>query len=183
MAYDPTRSFRSIQAFDFTIKHRKDSANVVPDALSRVYVDEVRLEDEPIDLNHQAFVSPEYSALKSRILNNQARLLDLKVRGRHVFVRTQTRKDISVAEGTYWKLWVPTELIEKLTANAHNPPLAAHSGVGKTLEKLRRLFYWQKMAAKVIDVIKLCQVCKESKAPYLTLCPPMGNQVTGNDYI
>lgn len=34
-----------LQGFDFTIEHRKGSANVVPDALSPVFVDEVRLED------------------------------------------------------------------------------------------------------------------------------------------
>lgn len=168
-----------LQPFDFTIEHRKGSANVVPDALSRAFVEEIQLVDshEPIDLAHPAFDSSDYLALRDRILDNQSRLPDLQVRERQVFIRTQPRTGKEISESTYWKLWVPSSLTEQCIENSHNPPLASHSGVGKTLDKLKRFFYWPKMGAQVVDFVKRCQVCKETKAPNVTLRPQMGNQV------
>lgn len=168
-----------LQAFNFSIEHRKGSANIVPDALSRVFVEGIELSDsnKPIDMNHPSFDSAEYVALKERIVSNQARLPDLQIRDRQVYIRTQPRSENLTAETSCWKLWVPKSLADNLISNAHDPSLASHPGVGKTLEKLKRFFYWPKMGSQVIEFVRQCQVCKETKPPNITLRPPMGSQV------
>lgn len=170
-----------LQAYDFTIEHRRGSDNIVPDALSRVFVDELQIEDEHdanLDLDHASFDSPDYAALRARILANPGRLPDLQVRDRHVFVRTQFRRNEVRSESSSWRLWVPTDLTTKAIQFAHNPSLSSHPGLGKTLEKLKRTYFWPKMGRQVIEFIRDCSTCKETKAPNVTLRPPMGRQVT-----
>lgn len=169
-----------LQAFDFSIEHRKGSANVVPDALSRVFLEEIISSNTPgpIDLNHPEFQSTDYMALKRRIVDNQPRLPDLQIRGQHVYVRTQPRKGDVMADTYCWKLWVPSGLTETVISNAHDPALASHPGVGKTIEKVKRLFFWPKMCSEIVEFIRRCQLCKETKAPNITLKPQMGSQVT-----
>ena len=75
-----------------------------------------------------------------------------------------------------WKLWVPTELTNSLIEDYHNPPLACHGGIAKTLERLRRYFYWPRMAVQVRDYVAKCDICKQTKAPNQTLRPAMGAQ-------
>lgn len=61
--------------------------------------------------------------------------------------------------------------------SAHNPSLASHSGIGKTLEKIKRSYYWPKMGTQVAEYVTKCSICKETKAPNVTLRPPMGKQI------
>lgn len=169
-----------LQGYDFEIEHRKGSANVVPDALSRVFVEEVdssEVANSPLDLDSEAFDCDEYRALRTRIVTDKERLPDLQVRDRYVYVRTQPRRGDPIAESSCWRLWVPSPLQESAISWAHNPPLAAHPGVGKTLEKLQRSFFWPRMASRVKSFVSSCNVCKESKAPNNTLRPLMGRQV------
>lgn len=170
----------SLQAFNFTIEHRRGTANVVPDALSRVFVDELQADSvpfQPVDLDHDAFDDPEYSAMRDNIRKNNFRLPDLEIRDRQIYVRNQFRQGNTASESSIWKLWLPARLTEISVQAAHNPPLSAHPGISKTLEKLRRCFFWPKMAKQVADFVSQCSICKETKAPNITLRPHMGQQV------
>lgn len=168
-----------LQAFDFSIEHRRGSENVVPDALSRVHVDELTLpeNDSPLNLDDVAFDSVPYLEMRNRIESQANRLPDLRVRGKHIFIRTRQRPGYPTVDSDCWRLWVPQGLTSLAITNAHCPPLASHPGVAKTLEKLRRSFYWPKMAVQVTTFVQACKTCKETKAPNVTLRPPMGDQV------
>lgn len=169
------------QAFDFDIEHRKGSLNVVPDALSRVFVEELQTDDnkyDPINFSDQAFDEPSYTAIRNRILTDSDRLPDLQARGKQIFIRTQFRRGSPSAETSNWKLWVPSNLTSQAIKSAHNPSLSSHPGVSKTLEKLKRTYYWPKMGKETMEFVSNCTVCKESKAPNVTLRPPMGKQVS-----
>jgi len=58
--------------------------------------------------------------------------------------------------------------------NAHDDPLASHGGVHKTLERLRRYYYWPGWVKGVKEYIRSCDTCKMNKAPNQALRPPMG---------
>lgn len=167
----------SLQAFDFTIEHRKGSENVVPDALSRVFVEELTTE-ATLELDTDSYNDTEYAARRENIKANVQRFPDLEVREQKIFIRTQFRSGAPLADSSTWKLWIPSSLTEGLIQEAHNPPMASHPGIGKTLEKLRRTFFWPKMAKQVAKFVEKCDTCKEMKAPNATLRPPLGKQVT-----
>lgn len=169
-----------LQGFDFSIEHRKGSENVVPDALSRVHVDELCAEQDtcfPLDFDASEFEAPDYQTLKSRILAEKELLPDLEVRGKQIYIRTKHRRGDEIADNNCWKLYIPVGMVKGIIAAAHDP-LASHSGMSKTLEKLRRSFYFPKMAVHVKAFIDNCRVCKETKAPNVTLRPEMGKQIT-----
>lgn len=64
-----------------------------------------------------------------------------------------------------------------LITAAHDPPQSAHRGIGKTIEKIKRLYFWPKMSKEIREYVLNCSICKEVKAPNTTLRPPMGLQV------
>lgn len=165
----------ALQMFDFNIEHRKGSANVVPDALSRMEVDEVCVVGQPIDLKDAAFQSEAYAELQKTIKERNDELPDLQVREGFVYKRTEFRTGEEALElSNTWKLWVPDELQAQVIANSHDPVTASHGGIDKTIELIRRHFYWPGLARDVRAYVSNCSICKETKAPNQSLRPPMG---------
>lgn len=167
-----------LQAFNFDIEHRKGSANIVPDALSRAYVDEiVRPTSEiglQIELDSPHFRSAQYEEIKATVRSDPVRFPDITLSEPHLFHRTSPQE--LAADESVWKLWVPTELALQMITRAHVPPLSAHRGISKTADFLQRYFYWPGMVKDVRDFVSRCEVCKEVKAPNQTLRPVMGKQ-------
>lgn len=165
-----------LQGFNFEIIHRKGSANIVPDTLSRMDVAEIDLViGEPIDISSAEFKSENYNKIKSTIRDNQRELPDLKIQGEAVYKRTQFRTgDQTVDSSSVWKLWLPEKLRPQAIENAHHPASAAHGGTEKTTELVRRYFYWPGLSSEVRTFVSNCATCKETKAPNQTLRPPMG---------
>lgn len=169
-----------LQGFDFKIEHRKGKMNVVPDALSRAFADEIDATNNQsnpfvLDLSHSSFNSAEYVAMRESVIQNQDRLPDLKVDDNQIYRRTKFRRDNeSELECDVWRLWLPKDLVQDVVAQAHDPPSSAHGGIFKTIEKLKRFYYWPRMAKDVSKYISNCTICKETKAPNCILRPPMG---------
>lgn len=166
----------SLQSFDFDIVHRKGSANVVPDALSRVEIEELHLMvGTPVDLSSPDFRSENYERLKTEMREHASELPDIQVRGEVIYKRMEFRRgDDVVDSATMWKIWIPEPMRQQIIANAHNPPSASHGGVDKTMELVRRYHYWPGLSREVREFVASCDVCKETKATNRTLRPPMG---------
>lgn len=166
----------SLQAFDFEIEHRKGSANVVPDTLSRALIEEVEVAvAEPIELTDPAFQSDEYVKLRVQMEAEAERLPDISVRDGVIYKRTEARTGNNLIDMSFiWKVWVPGDLRTKVMTDAHNPPTAGHGGADRTTELIRRLYYWPGLGRDVRNFVAACTTCKEVKAPNQTLRPPMG---------
>lgn len=167
-----------LQGFHFTIEHRKGKYNIVPDTLSRESIDEISIGEDRtstgIDLGSLEFRSEEYLKLKESIVAHQSQFPDLMVEKDLVFKRTKFGSDILAVEESPWKLWVPSGLRLGLIAGFHDPPNSSHSGISKTLFKLKQTYYWPRMAVDAHNYITNCTVCKETKAPNFILRPRMG---------
>lgn len=167
-----------LQAFNFEIEHRKGSANIVPDALSRMYVEELIIPHAEIslhiDLESPSFHSTSYEELKATVRSDSAKFPYLHLNEPYLYYKSET-PDLSLNISP-WRLWVPNDLTAVLVKRAHLPPLSAHRGTSKTSELLQRWFYWPGMVKEVRDFVSKCQICKETKAPNKTLRPLMGKQ-------
>jgi len=84
---------------------------------------------------------------------------------------------IEELEGSEWKLWIPQSLTHSLKERAHSDPKAAHGMMTKTLEILRRYFYWPGITIQVREYVRGCEVCKESKAPNFRMQVGIGRRV------
>jgi hypothetical protein len=168
-----------LQGFNFKIEHRKGNLNIVPDALSRLFEDEnldsIEIQNSLVNLNSPLFTSDSYEQLKSHIRAKQDQLPDLKIDGNYIYKRTEFDTGY-VSEESRWKLWIPEELTPEVIKAAHDPPIFAHGGIGRTLHVLKRNLYWPGMVKQVRKYILGCEVCKGTKAPNTTLRPPMGEQ-------
>ncbi|XP_044572730.1 uncharacterized protein LOC6503773 isoform X1 [Drosophila ananassae] len=167
-----------LQGFKFKIEHRRGSLNVVPDALSRVNEDEIASIDAShgllVDVASEHFQGPEYLSLVDSVRANSAKLPDLKVVDNLVYRRSEHATGEPLHDVYIWKLWVPLQLVGKVLKNAHDHPLAAHGGVHKTLERVRRYYYWPGLVSDVKTYVSNCDACKATKAPNCPLRPPMG---------
>ena len=65
------------------------------------------------------------------------------------------------------RLWVPAvaELRTDLIRESHDPPACGYPGRSRTLELVKRQFYWRGMKDEIARYIRNCHTCQRSKAP------------------
>lgn len=170
-----------LQGFKFSIRHRKGKENVVPDALSRIPIGElsgIEILQPTIDLESPHFNDEEYNQLKSKIRKNASQYPDVKIVDQFVYIRTDPYRGQLDQEDRCWKLWVPLQLRKSVISRSHNnSPTSAHCGVVKTLDLIRRNFFWPGLVHDVREYIRSCEICKSSKAPNFIMRPEMGQEV------
>ena len=84
----------------------------------------------------------------------------------------QPPKDRKVKELSYEKdllyrrnlLWVPEGLVQRIMESEHDTKVAGHMGQDKTIELIRRNFWWPKMKERIIDFVRSSPECQQNKA-------------------
>jgi len=61
-------------------------------------------------------------------------------------------------------LWVPKGLVQRIMESEHDTKVAGHMGQDKTIELIRRNFWWPKMNERIIDFVRSCPECQQNKA-------------------
>jgi len=150
------RWMETLQEFDFDIRHRPGSSNVVADALSRrpdyclSAMTWVKADDTLMATVRAAAASdPEYQRVKQDVVKG-------------------SRSDFRLLFGLLYKdirLYVPLcDARQKLLSEAHDAPLSGHLGRDKTYDRLSRAFYWPRMHHMVNEYCRTCPSCQAIKA-------------------
>ena len=74
---------------------------------------------------------------------------------------------ISTEDGVLYRkgrLWVPRDLVPSILKSEHDSKIAGHFGQDKTIELVRRHFWWPKMDETIIDYIRSCPDCQRDKS-------------------
>jgi hypothetical protein len=63
------------------------------------------------------------------------------------------------------RLYIPADaaLRTRLLHECHDVPTAGHLGKDKTLEQIKRRFYWPRMDADVLQYVRTCDACQRNK--------------------
>lgn len=93
----------------------------------------------------------------------------------YVYRRSEHAVGNPVADDLAWKLWIPKDMVPEVLWKYHDDPLSAHSGINKTLEKIRRYLFWPNLVNDVKRYINSCEVCKSTKHPNVVMRPPLGD--------
>jgi len=64
-----------------------------------------------------------------------------------------------------FQLIVPRNRVKEILEEAHDSSIGGHFGVNKTLEKIRKRFYWATCKQDVEDWCKSCKVCISKQGP------------------
>jgi len=62
------------------------------------------------------------------------------------------------------RLWVPAELVPQVMESEHDTKVAGQMGQDKTIELIRRNFWWPKMNERITDFVRSCPECQKNKA-------------------
>jgi len=76
-------------------------------------------------------------------------------------------KELSCEKGLLYRrnlLWVPKGLVQQVIKSEHDTKVAGHMGQDKTIELIRRNFWWPKMNERIIDFVRSCAECQQNKA-------------------
>ena len=78
-------------------------------------------------------------------------------------------------------LYIPTPLTTQVIRLCHDSPLAGHPGIAKTINLIRRNFWWPKMIKEIKQYVSTCETCAACKSdrnrPYgLLMSLPIPNR-------
>jgi len=55
-------------------------------------------------------------------------------------------------------------MIQEFIKSEHDTKVAGHMGQDKTIELIRRNFWWPKMNERIMDFVRSCPECQKNKA-------------------
>lgn len=155
-----------LQAFDFEFVHRKGKNMVVADALSRAI--------DVIDIS--SFPNSEdtwYKTLVQRVKRQPAQFAQFRIEN-GVLYKNCPIKQRRLGYVSEWRVVVPSAKRTDVIKHCHDPPLSAHGGYYKTVDRVRREFFWPHMDKDVRTYVQNCEICKSIKPSNKTQTSPMG---------
>jgi len=174
-----------LQAYNFVIRWRPGSTkHQNADTMSRVVYDGYLKRDEPnedtIDIfsitalslpsREELKLAQEHDNLLGQILSHLKGKTELSSEVRDIFSGVG-HYDIAPDSGLLRitirnkppRVVVPFALRNVIIRASHSIPSTGHLGVTKTLERIRRSFYWFKMAEDVASFVRGCLTCQKRK--------------------
>jgi hypothetical protein len=157
----------TIANFDFEIEYMKGEANPVADGLSR-RPDHMH-SSELLAVAPTSSVINSMSSISTSLVEDitQAALIDAKYQS--ALTKRRTRTDpIQVKDGRLVcgdRVYVPNDLTlqTRIMQECHDSSTGGHLGKEKTIEQVKRRFYWPGMDALIQKYVTSCDSCQRNK--------------------
>jgi len=187
-----------LSKLDFRISFRSGSRSGKPDSLSRrpdyKFVVSLHSKDHPL-LDDNAFCCENTDNISSLI---DAQTADKFCRSTLEKIKDKSNTIMSslfsLKEGVLHfqnKIIVPSTLRARILKSFHDSPTNGHQGIDKTLEKIKRYYWWPNMKKDIHNYVLSCSTCARCKIrrhkPYGKIQPlPVPNkpwEIIGVDFI
>ena len=68
----------------------------------------------------------------------------------------------------YWRVVIPDDIDTRnfVITELHNIPYSLHPGLQRTLQKVRKHFFWKGMTGTVREFVETCPVCQVEKSDH-----------------
>lgn len=150
-----------LSVYNFEIKHRKGSDNVVPDSLSR---------SVPVLTINTVHGTPAQKTEDSWYLHifrgcqsTPTSFLNYKVTDGKLFRYLKSLNPLT--REFEWKEIVPMEYRQDVISKNHSDPTSGHFGIFKTYRRLSLRYFWPNLHKDVVQFVSACEVCLAHKHP------------------
>jgi len=139
----------------------------------------VLAENNLVDWRQEQLLDPETSVfLVGKEIDERPAWQEIASKGTAAKVYWSYWDSLEVQSGVLYKRWespnlknivvqliVPKTRIKQILEEAHDSPSGGHFGINKTLEKIRKRFYWASCKQDVEEWCKSCKVCLARRGP------------------
>jgi len=173
--------------FNPVIRYTPGASNKVADSLSRVPTLHLDVLDRE-DVKSRQRQDPTYGELIGILESDPSAALprrphvptsELYLEGDLLFRRSSPPKQRGTRQRhTYKQLVIPEDLVPTILRLLHEAPIASHAGADKAIKFARERYFFPRMASRITEHIRSCQVCPLHKgsasapAPALTYDVP-----------
>ncbi len=167
----------AIAEFDFDIEYIEGKTNVVADGLSRRADHATAVQHSSELMACRIFTATTATAAPATRISSSTELLaDIHEASKRdpayltALKQPRTRNNpLSVVGGALYhsgdRLYIPADLPlrTRLMHECHDTPLAGHVGKDKTIEQVKRRFYWPGMDSDITRYVTSCDACQRNK--------------------
>lgn len=142
-----------LSSFDFDIRHRRGSDNVIPDALSRAIPVSAISSNNLISTTSDTW----YRNIYNGCINHPQNYQNFLVKNNTLY--RLSKEKFNLNSEFAWKEVIPIELREQIIFENHSEPTAGHLGIFKTYKRLALRYFWPGMHGDVVKFISSCDKC------------------------
>ena len=143
--------------FDYEIVHKPGKSNVVADALSRVDTIECcAISEVHHGLKLFQGLEQEYKQDEEtqKILEESEAHPEYKILQNKIYLPSDGRMRLYIPKG---------EVRNSIMSELHDSRYAGHLGIKRTIDLVKRDFYWPTLEKEVTDYVKTCDECQRNK--------------------
>lgn len=116
---------------------------------------EAQKNDDEIGNVYSAFLNNQFEEEATKFIDKVGQC-HITANGLLATTRKNGNKEVEI-------VIVPKVKRKEILELAHDHRLSGHMGISKTVKKLKERFYWPKLSRDVIEYIKTCQNCQQTK--------------------
>lgn len=155
-----------LSSFNFEIKHKKGSDNIIPDALSR------SCPISSIDYNIFNTNDEWYRNIFYGCQSSPTSFPNYIIKNQKLYRYMKSNNPLT--KEFEWKEVIPTEFRIDIIKLNHSTPTSAHFGIFKTYKRISLDYFWPKLHDDVVEFVTTCETCLSYKHQNHTLLGEMG---------